>query len=230
MTILSNLEMAFASETALRLLLASFLGMVIGMERESHRKPAGMRTIMLICFGSALFTIISVRMGQMLNGNPTQIAAQLVSGIGFLGAGAILHARGAVVGLTTAATIFVVASIGMATGAGLYAVAVFSTVVALAALIILRWLEMRLKLWARTVTFSITTRELPDTITAVNRILDEEQLNMQQIRCSSAGETASLQFTLDVSDAMERKLLERLSHLRTSVSVGVSDGIASESS
>ena len=230
MNILSNLEMTFASETALRLLLASFLGMVIGMERESHRKPAGMRTIMLICFGSALFTVISVRMGQMYNVDPTRIAAQLVSGIGFLGAGAILHARGAVVGLTTAATIFVVASIGMATGAGLYWMAVFSTIVALGGLVILRWMELRLKRWARTVTFSVSTRELADTISAVNQLLDEQQLVMQQLRCSHAGEVASLQFTLDISDATEKQLLERLSHLRTTIAVGVSDGIASESS
>lgn len=230
MSTLTNLEMMFASETALRLLLASVLGIIIGIERAAHRKPAGLRTIMLICFGSALFTVISEGMGRMHNGDPTRIAAQLVSGIGFLGAGAILHARGSVVGLTTAATIFVVASIGMASGAGLYWVAVFSTAIALAGLTSLRWLEMRVKLWARTVTFSVSTRELPDTITAVNQLLDEEQLTMQQVRCSWAAEIASLQFTLDVSEAVEKKLLERLSRMRTAIAVGISDGIASESS
>ena len=103
-----------------KLLLATFLGGAIGIERELAGKPAGLRTNILICIGAALFTQLSIdiaRIGFTPDGRPygdtTRIAAQIVTGIGFLGAGAILHGQGAVIGLTTAATIWVVAAIGM---------------------------------------------------------------------------------------------------------------------
>jgi putative Mg2+ transporter-C (MgtC) family protein len=110
----------FLSSTVIRLVLAAILGGLIGLERELRRKPAGLRTNMFMCFGSAMFTIISYRMASEFSGDHTRIAAQIIPGIGFIGAGSILHSRGSVTGLTTAATLFVVASIGMAVGAGLY--------------------------------------------------------------------------------------------------------------
>ena len=117
-----------------KLLLATLLGGAIGLERELAGKPAGLRTNILICVGAALFTQLSVdiaRIGFTPDGRPygdtTRIAAQIVSGIGFLGAGAILHGQGAVVGLTTAATIWVVAAIGAAVGAGAYVDALGAT-------------------------------------------------------------------------------------------------------
>lgn len=117
----------------LRLLAAALAGGIIGFERELHDKPAGLRTHMMICVGAALFTIVSERMSGSA-GDPTRIAAQVVSGVGFLGAGVILHARGAVIGLTTAATIWVVASIGVAFGAGQF---ILGTLVTLAVAAIL---------------------------------------------------------------------------------------------
>lgn len=104
------------------LVLASALcGTIIGQERRSRRKPAGMRTVTLICMGSTLFTIVSMLLPGAGAGDPSRIAAQVVTGIGFLGAGTILHTRERVKGLTTAATIWVVAAIGLLIGAG-YAV------------------------------------------------------------------------------------------------------------
>lgn len=104
-----------------RLVLASILGGAIGLERESKHRPAGLRTNMFICFGSALFTILSNQLAREYPGDHTRIAAQIIAGIGFIGAGSILHARaGLISGLTTASTLFVVASIGMAVGGGLY--------------------------------------------------------------------------------------------------------------
>ena len=110
-----------------KLLLATLLGGAIGVERELAAKPAGLRTNILICVGAALFTQLSITMatiGYSHDGRPygdtTRITAQIVSGIGFLGAGAILHGGGSVIGLTTAATIWVVAAIGAAIGAGMY--------------------------------------------------------------------------------------------------------------
>src|SRR5277367_7083247 len=111
----------------LRLVLAAFLGGLIGLERQLRRKPAGIRTNMLICFGAALFTLISYEMASNVGGDHTRIAAQIIPGIGFIGAGVVIRERGAVVGITSAATIFMVASVGMAAGAGLPMTAIFTT-------------------------------------------------------------------------------------------------------
>ena len=123
-------------DLVLRLLLAAGLGAVIGIERELRRKPAGLRTNILIALGSALFTTVSIQLAQN-GGTSDRIAAQIVTGIGFLGAGAILRDRGSVHGMTTAATIWVNAAIGMAVGAGEYAMASLSTVVTLIVLAVL---------------------------------------------------------------------------------------------
>ena len=114
-----------------RLLLAAVLGAAVGLEREYHQKPAGLRTNILIAFGSALFTVISLQLASAAGGSTDRVAAQIVTGIGFLGAGAILRSGLSVHGLTTAATIWVNAAIGMAAGAGLPALAIGSTLVTL---------------------------------------------------------------------------------------------------
>ena len=119
----------------LRIVLAIVLGAAIGLEREVSGKAAGLRTNVLICLGAAVFTIISRQMALKYDASVTRIAAQIVTGVGFLGAGAIIQDRAGVHGLTTAATIWLVASIGMACGAGFYQLAVISTLVAVAVLI-----------------------------------------------------------------------------------------------
>jgi putative Mg2+ transporter-C (MgtC) family protein len=116
------------------MLLAVALGAVIGLERQLRSKPAGLRTNVLICLGAAVFTIISKQMAEP-GGSFTRIAAQIVTGVGFLGAGAIIQDQGGVHGLTTAATIWIVASIGMACGAGFYSLAIMSTIIAAVVLI-----------------------------------------------------------------------------------------------
>jgi putative Mg2+ transporter-C (MgtC) family protein len=123
-----------------RLLLAAALGAAIGLERELRRKPAGLRTNMLIALGAALFTMVSLALTSS-GGTPDRIAAQVVTGIGFLGAGAILRSGGSVHGMTTAATIWVNAAIGMATGAGEYGIAVIATLVTLVVLTLLPPIE-----------------------------------------------------------------------------------------
>src|SRR5258707_3084965 len=110
------------NEMFLRLSVAALLGAAIGVERDLPRRPAGVRTSAFVCMGSALFTILSYELAKMFGDTSgTRIASNLVQGIGFLGAGAILREAGGLVGLTTAATIFVEAAIGMAGGGGLYA-------------------------------------------------------------------------------------------------------------
>jgi len=116
------------------ILLAVCCGAVVGLERQLKHKPAGLRTNVLICLGAAVFTIISERMAGGQD-SITRIAAQIVTGVGFLGAGAVIQDRGGIHGLTTAATIWLVASIGMACGARLYYLAVVTTVLAIAVLL-----------------------------------------------------------------------------------------------
>ena len=126
------------------IVLAVVLGAAIGVEREFSGKAAGLRTNILICLGAAVFTIISKRMageGDSL----TRIAAGVVTGVGFLGAGAIIQDRGGVHGLTTAATIWFMACLGMACGAGLYELAVISTLLAIFILIGLRLIHRSLR-------------------------------------------------------------------------------------
>ena len=117
----------------LSLVLAVILGAGIGLEREISGKVAGLRTNILICLGAAVFTILSKQMAGQI-GSPTRIAAQIVTGVGFLGAGAIIRDRGGVHGLTTAATIWLVASIGMACGAAHYSLAGITTALAIGVL------------------------------------------------------------------------------------------------
>ena len=130
------------SQAFLRLALAAVLGGAIGLEREYHRKPAGLRTNMLIALGSALFSILSVELGAGA-GSPDRVASQVVTGIGFLGAGAILRSGENIHGLTTAATIWVNAAIGMAAGIGSYVVATGAAALTLIVLAILPFIERR---------------------------------------------------------------------------------------
>src|SRR5260370_27918729 len=114
-------------EIFLRLTVAAVLGAIIGIERDLRRRPAGMRRSFFVCIATALFTILSGEIARLFGDTgSTRIASNIVQGIGFLGAGAILREAGGRVGMTTAATIFVEAAIGMAAGGGLYAVAIYS--------------------------------------------------------------------------------------------------------
>src|SRR6059058_1092610 len=144
--------------------LATVLGGAIGLERELGGKPAGLRTNILICIGSVLYTHLSLAMlGATSGGIPpgtdtTRVAAQIVTGVGFIGAGTILHARGAVVGLTSAATIWVVAAIGVALGSGYYLEGVGTTLVVLVVLAGLGRVEKLVERQSLTSTISIHAR------------------------------------------------------------------------
>ena len=127
--------------------LAAVFGAVVGIEREFKQKAAGLRTNVLICVGAAVFTIISRKMGAEDNQSITRIAAQIVTGVGFLGAGAIIRDRAGILGLTTATTIWLVASIGMACGAGYYKLALATTVIVIGVLIGLSHLERVVRRW-----------------------------------------------------------------------------------
>lgn len=131
-----------------RLLLSLLFGTIVGAERQLRRRDAGVRTFSLICMGSAAAMLVSIWIPQIypdfLNGDPGRIAAQVLTGIGFLGAGAIIQSRGSIQGLTTAACIWVMAVIGLAVGAGLYTGAAVATGLTLFILLSLETLEKRL--------------------------------------------------------------------------------------
>lgn len=148
-------QMLLASGVGKRLLMACLLGGAIGLEREFQKKSLGLRTNMLICCGCAMFTFLSAVLAGDNNPDKGRVASNIVQGIGFLGAGLILHNRYRTSGLTSAATVFTVASIGMACGAGLYAPAGMATTVVLVALVVIGQIETRLNIKQVSMTYEL---------------------------------------------------------------------------
>lgn len=184
------------SSTLARLVVAAILGGIIGLERQLRHKPAGLRTNMFICFGAAMFTVLSRQLAGT-EADSARIAAQIIPGIGFIGAGSILHSRGSVTGLTTAATLFVVASVGMAAGGGLYLTACFATVMILIALALLGRLERLYALRTIVTTYEVTGRNVDSMLREMNRILDGEKLTMQSVHLASADPDFRIVFAVD---------------------------------
>ncbi len=206
---------SFASHTIARLVLAAVLGGAIGLDRELKHRPAGLRTNMFICFGSAMFTILSADLAGEFTGDHTRIAAQIIPGIGFIGAGSIMHSKGGTtIGLTTAATIFVVASVGMACGGGLFLPALFATLLILLALQVLGRLENRLSLKRVSIQYSLASEKpTEDIVGEVNSALDDAKLEMQTMRLSKVNETSKMTFTVDATREQHDKLRDRLHKL-----------------
>lgn len=182
-------QIGLAGGAMSRLLMASLLGAVIGFDREIRHKPSGLRTNLLICFGCALFTFLSAVLAGEGNPDKGRVAANIVQGIGFLGAGLILHNRSRVSGMTSAATVFVVASIGMACGAGLFLPAVLATGVVLIALESVGFLETRLNLKIYPLLYEArgkdTTRMMGEILQAMDcekrRLSDVQQDSFDQV-------------------------------------------------
>src|SRR5450631_3161840 len=163
-----------------RLIVAAILGGLIGLEREFKHRAAGLRTNMFICFGAAMFTLLSQRLAGVPS-DSARIAAQIIPGIGFIGAGSILHMRGLTTGLTSAATLFVVASIGMAAGGGLYLTAMFATGVVLLSLFVLGHLEEMFKLKILLSSYEVTGTSVESISNEVSRILEVHHRLMQNV-------------------------------------------------
>jgi uncharacterized membrane protein YhiD involved in acid resistance len=198
-----------------RLMLAAVLGGAVGLERQLRHKPAGLRTMMLISIGAALFTIISYEMASDVGGDHTRIAAQIIPGIGFIGAGVVIRERGAIMGITSASTIFVIASVGMSVGAGFSMTAIFTTLLLLVALVFVGFVEDRIGLLTRLVTFTMTTPPGdPSVLERVHQIVQEA--GVQAVRWKthkSQTGAAIVEFDADVSTPKERELLNRLNAL-----------------
>ena len=193
-----------------RLLLAAFLGGLIGLLRAYHRKPSGVRTNLLICFGSAMFTFLSPVLAGELGNNKGQIAANVVQGIGFLGAGLILHNRDRVNGLTSAATVFVVASIGMACGAGLYLLAVFAALVVLLALEAIGAMEHRLNLKAYILVYEVRAPDLASAKVALLAAMDRIGLRLAETAQDSVGTLERISFDVAATRRGHEQLLASL--------------------
>ena len=212
LSLLSPQVLHLLPQAVARLALAAVLGGIIGLERELRRKSAGLRTNMLICFGSALFTVLSYQLADFYSGDHVRIAAQIIPGIGFIGAGSILHSRGSVSGLTTAATIFVVASVGMAAGGGLYLPAIFATVIVLIALKALGLMEVRLEKQSAVMHYEVIGPTLDDVMNEVNRCLDELHLDMHQLRLHKVNGEYGAHFAVDGSAEEQNRFSELLRH------------------
>ncbi|MCC8153961.1 MAG: MgtC/SapB family protein [Tannerellaceae bacterium] len=159
----------------IRLLLSLLFGTIVGAERQLRRRDAGVRTFSLICMGSAAAMLVSIWLPQIypdfLNGDPGRIAAQVLTGIGFLGAGAIIQSRGSIQGLTTAACIWVMAVIGLTVGAGMYIASTVATLLTLFILLSLETLEKRLYLDGVNKLLTIHCKTITPDLEAIRNIL-----------------------------------------------------------
>jgi putative Mg2+ transporter-C (MgtC) family protein len=196
----------------LQLILAAVLGGIIGIERESRDKPAGLRTNIMVCVGSTLFMSISTQVAAILGGDPTRIAAQIISGIGFLGAGAVLHSHGFVLGLTTAATIWVVAGVGMALGSGMYGTAVFVTALSIVTLYFLSFIETRIQ-GRKAYRYVLVVTDLNKALPAITRVLKETSLPAVSFNFKKNAKNFRLRFSLFTTRDKNLTVIERLSQL-----------------
>ena len=186
--------------------MAAILGGIIGIERQIRDKPAGLRTNILICVGSTLFMSISNAFGD------TRIGAQIITGIGFLGAGSVLHAHGFVLGLTTAATIWVVAGVGMALGSGMYAVAVFATAMSLVTLYFLGFIEDKIQ-GRRSYSYSLVVTDLNQALASIHKVLQANSVTAASFNFNKRTDNYHVWFTLLIPRETNLKIIQRLSEI-----------------
>jgi len=177
-----------ALTVAIRLALAVFLGGMVGYEREASHRPAGLRTHILVALGSALIMLVSIFIFEVFQGyasvDPGRIAAQVVSGIGFLGAGTIMREGLTIRGLTTAASLWVVAGIGLAAGAGYYLGAILTAVAALAVLVILSRVEHRFIAKSTLQIMELVVRDKPGMLGRIGSVLGNFNVNIRNVQMS----------------------------------------------
>ena len=209
---------AFQVDMAGRLVAAAFLGALVGLEREVHGHQAGMRTHMLVSLGSAIFTVLSIYGFQSSPGStsldPSRISAQIVTGIGFLGAGAIIKFGTNIRGLTTAASLWVVAAVGLAAGTGAYFVAAFGTALAMLALWPLHRLVEKLELTGgRHIRLRVSLRKL-DSFAAISQVLLSNRVEILSVQSekSKSGHDMDLELRLPRA-GLDHKVLSELSAL-----------------
>jgi putative Mg2+ transporter-C (MgtC) family protein len=199
-----------------RIALAVVCGGIVGLERELKNKPAGIKTNILICVGSALYTSVSILISESLAaqghfGDPGRLAAQIVSGIGFLGGGTIIQARGTILGLTTAATIWVVAAIGLCVGIGRGDIALLCSLVVVGLLVMTNWFEDRIL--GRSLTFAceVTTRDsIAEIRGAVQQSLERNDLVLDDFDIVTKGDLSALTLRYSGHKANHKKFILEL--------------------
>jgi putative Mg2+ transporter-C (MgtC) family protein len=193
-----------------RLLLACALGGAIGLEREINRKAAGVRTNLLICMGCAFFTLLSAVLAGDANPDKGRVASNIVQGIGFLGAGLILHNRSRVSGLTSAASVFVVASIGMACGAGLYAAAVIAAIVVVVSLELVGFLERRANLKLYPLVYEARGLDQTLMLTSILDAMDAAGERLNNMDRDAIGAMQRVSFQLTATKKQHERLRTKL--------------------
>ena len=209
-------------QIALRLLAAAVLGGLVGLEREKHNQPAGLRTHVILTLGSALAMTVSIDLAMQFqplvpNGDPARLAAQVVSGIGFLGAGAIFRYGTSIKGLTTATSLWTVAIVGLAVGAGHFFSAIVATALLLVALATLDILEKRYLSSVITRTITIRVKDRPLLVGEVEQILQDLGIGIKSINVSKDMENNEVEveaITKVPSQQSTDKLISRLSHIQ----------------
>ncbi len=191
-------------EIALRLIVACVLGGLIGMERENWDRPAGFRTHILVCTGSALVMVVSMYgfAGFSEPKDPARLAAQVVSGIGFLGAGTILHEGLTVKGLTTAASLWMVAAVGLAVGTGMYATAAFATLIMVVTLSMFAKLEKHFFRVAKH-QVRVSLKDAPGSMSRILRFFEERSIRVKTLNFTHHAGAGIL--TLDLFLIMDRR-------------------------
>jgi putative Mg2+ transporter-C (MgtC) family protein len=199
------------NDMIVRLLWAAVLGSAIGVERSLRRRPAGLRTGLCVAVGAAFFTILSIEVARRTgDASTTRIASNIVQGIGFLGAGVILRDRGGVTGLTTAATIFVVAAMGMGAGAGLFRASGFACLLVLFALVFLLYVEDWIGLKPRYMLFRISTEPTVDLVSEVHQCFSSMGITLDNFQVSMAGQKNLIQFEADISHRKQERIFAGL--------------------
>jgi len=198
-------------ELLVQLVLAVILGGVIGLERELKGKPAGLRTNILISIGATLFTVLSMRMAAE-KGDPGRVAAQILAGVGFIGAGTILHTRGAVTGLTSAATIWVVAAIGMALGTGAYVEAVGATALVMIVLTGLARLEKLVAARSSITRLLVHLRPGAEAVEGIEDLVKRTGLELERIEARQENVDLVVELELRGPKRLHDQLLIGLMH------------------
>lgn len=201
-----SLIMVFAEEDIIKLSVALVIGGLIGAEREYHGKSAGFRTMIMICVGSALFTLVSGRVGN----SGDRIAANIVNGIGFLGAGIIFREDNRVKGLTTAATVWAVSALGMCVGAGQYDIAIIGFVFILGSLLLLTGFTSRIQKLNQTRDYKIVTPFRNKTLNQYEKFFEECGLSPTRSQQQRIGTEIIGHWRVDGSERNHEKCIKRL--------------------
>jgi putative Mg2+ transporter-C (MgtC) family protein len=202
-------------EIFLKIFLAAILGGLIGLERQIAQKEAGLRTNILIAIGSVLLTILSIKLAESFSlADPSRIASHIVTGIGFLGAGAIIQARFAVHGLTTAATIWSVAAIGMAVGIGYYFIAFTVTLFILIILTAFRPIIRMIEKQKKSFVYIIKTGDRAAILAEIKEIMTESGIRYINVNLSKIKQGYLIEIVLTTSDIKNREFVEKVIQLK----------------